>query len=214
MIDNYARFFKTDNTIIETERLRLRRLGRRDKKDMYDYARRKEVSRYLLWSPHQDEDYTKRLIDRLLYLYKSGEYFDFAVEYRENGKMIGTCGFASVDEKNNCAEVGYVLSPDYWGKGIATEAVNAVLRFGFCDLELGRIEARYMVENTASRRVMEKCGMTFEGIYRKKLLVKGIYRDIGVCSILAEEYFENNKNESALCPKRQSFLGGNWIFNK
>ncbi len=206
MITNYTCFFKTDNTVIETDRLRLRRICRYDRDDMYDYARREEVSRYLLWSAHPDKDYTKKLIDHLLCLYRSGEFFDFAVEYRENGKMIGTCGFASVDEKNNCAEVGYVLSPDYWGRGIASEALGAFLRFGFCDLELSRMEARYMIENTASRKVMEKCGMTFEGIHRKKLLVKGGYRDIGVCSILAEEYFDKNEKKSALSKLPKRFL--------
>lgn len=214
MRSDYLKFYKTDNTVMETPRLRLRRMSRRDVRDMYEYASIPDVSKYLLWRAHQSQEHTKRYIDYVVSLYRSGEFFDFAVEYRENGKMIGTCGFAAIDEKNDCAEVGYVLSPDYWGKGIASEALNAMLRFGFCDLEINRIEARYMTENTASRRVMEKCGMTFEGIFRKKLLVKEIYRDIGICSILAEDYFSKNERASALTHTNGRFLGVRHVFGK
>ena len=214
MRSDYLEFFKSDNTVIETPRLRLRKMSRRDKNDMYEYASRDSVTKYLLWRTHPDIEHTKRYLDYITTLYKSGDFFDFAVEYRENSKMIGTCGFASIDAANNSAEVGYVLSPDYWGQGIATEALTALLRFAFCDMKLNRVEARYMTENIASRRVMEKCGMTFEGVMRKKLLVKGSYRDIGVCSILSEEYFANNREGTALSKISGNFLGIRWIKKK
>jgi len=204
---DYLNFFKTDDTVIETPRLRIRRMAKRDKNDMYEYASRDIVTKYLLWRTHSDVEHTKRYIDYVTTLYRSGEFFDFAIEYRENSKMIGTCGFAAIDEANNAAEVGYVLSPDYWGRGIATEALTAILRFAFCDIGFNRVEARYMVENTASRRVMEKCGMTFEGVYRKKLFVKGSYRDIGVCSILSDEYFAKNREGTALSKIQGTFFG-------
>ena len=207
MTDDYLHFFKSDNTVILTERLRIRRMSRRDRSDMYEYARLPEVSEYLLWRPHASEDSTKRYLDYVTSLYRSGDFFDFAIEYRQNGKMIGTCGFAAIDKNNDCAEVGYVLSPEYWGKGIATEALTAMLRFGFCDLGVNRIEARYMTENTASRRVMEKCGMIYEGTYRKKLLVKGQFRDTGVCALLSEDYFAVNEKKSALAATGGRFLG-------
>ena len=207
MINDYIKFFKNDIVLIETPRLRLRRMSVKDRDDMFEYARREDVTRYLLWKPHKTSDHTKRYLAYVTGLYKSGNFYDFAVEYRENSKMIGTCGFASIDSANDCAEVGYVLSPDYWGKGIASEALGALLRFGFCDLRLNRIEARYMVENAASRRVMEKCAMTYEGTFRQKLLVKGEYRDIGVCSLLSSDYFLQNSHESALSQRRTRFLG-------
>lgn len=202
MINDYLKFFRTDNTVIETPRLILRRMRTGDRDDMYDYAKRKEVTKYLLWKEHKTRDHTARYLNYVVSLYKTGEFFDFAVEYRENGKMIGTCGFASVDPKNDCVEIGYVLSPDYHGMGLATEALEATLRFAFCDVCVNRAEARYMVENTASRRVMEKCQMTFEGIYRKKLFVKDKYRDIGVCAILSEDYFKNHEDKSALSSRQ------------
>ena len=104
--------------------------------------------------------------------------------------MIGTCGFTRFDYDNNAAEVGYVINPEYRGRGIAPEALSRVLEFGFTELKLNRIEARYIVGNEVSRRVMEKVGMKFEGVRRQSLLNKGDYVDVGYCSILASEYFK------------------------
>jgi ribosomal-protein-alanine N-acetyltransferase len=106
--------------------------------------------------------------------------------------MIGTCGFTRFDYPNDCGEIGYVLNSAYHGQGIATEVVSKIIEFGFCRLELNRIEAKYMVGNEASRRVMEKNDMTFEGIQRQRMLVKGQYRDIGVCALIKSD-FEKNK---------------------
>ena len=102
--------------------------------------------------------------------------------------MIGTCGFTRFDFRHNFGEIGYVVNPDYHGRGIATEAVRAVIGFGFENLALNRIECRFMMGNDASRKVMEKNGMSFEGTIRQGMLVKGVYRDIGICSILQSEY--------------------------
>jgi ribosomal-protein-alanine N-acetyltransferase len=104
--------------------------------------------------------------------------------------MIGTCGFTSLSLENQCGEIGFVLNSKYWGMGIAKEAANLVIKYGFEVLELNRIEARYMSENTQSRRVMEKCGMSYEGTYRSSLFVKGKYRDVGICAILKDEFFK------------------------
>ena len=102
--------------------------------------------------------------------------------------MIGTCGFTSFRLDANSAEIGYVLNRSYWGMGVAPEAVRAVLRFGFLELRLHRIEAHYMIGNDRSRRVMEKVGMTYEGTQRDSLFVKGRYVSVGVCAVLENEF--------------------------
>ena len=102
--------------------------------------------------------------------------------------MIGTCGFASLDPRNNGGEIGYVLHRDYRGAGLATEAALAVIRFGFETLDLSRIEGRYLVGNDASLRLMERCHMHPEGVLRQSLRVKGALRDVGICAICAREY--------------------------
>ena len=177
------------NTVLETERLILRKITSHDASDMYEYACRPETSKYLLWSPHTSLTATKNVIEAMRSDYAAERFFDFAIICKENMKMIGTVGFTSYDEKNQCAEAGYVINPDYWYKGIAAEALSAILNFAFCEIGVNRVEARYMVENVNSRKVMEKCQMTYEGCFRSKIFVKGEFRDVGVCSILSSEYF-------------------------
>jgi len=173
---------------IETKRLTLRKMRLSDSDDMYAYAKDPGVTKYLLWSPHPDEEYTYRYLEYVNGCYQKGEFYDWAVVLREERKMIGTCGFTRFDYDNNGAEIGYVLSPDYWGRKIAPEAIWAILRFGFITLNLHRIEAKFMEGNERSRRVMEKCGMTFEGAHRSSMLIRNEYKTIGVCAILSEEF--------------------------
>lgn len=180
---------------IETQRLILRQMRVSDAKDMYEYARLPEVSKYLLWAPHDSLDYTKSYLKQVEAAYKSNDFHDFGVILKSNNKLIGTCGFANLDMANFRGEVGYVLNPEYWGMGIAAEAVNAVLRLGFDIMGLNRIEARYMVDNINSRKVMEKCGMTFEGVARQSMFVKNEFCDIGVCAILAKDYSPKERME-------------------
>lgn len=171
-----------------SDRLTLRKLMVTDAKDMYEYASRNDVTRYLTWNPHPDRGYTREYLEYIGNRYIAGMFYDWAVVYEPEGKMVGTCGFTSFNCSNDSAEVGYVINPEYWGKGIATEALRCVLRFGFERLKLHRIEAKFMQENDRSRHVMEKVGMTFEGYHRESMLVKGNYVTVGVCAILASEW--------------------------
>ena len=175
---------------IETERLLLRRLRADDAEDMFEYASDPEVTHYLTWFPHPDSRYTRDYLEYLGTRYRVGDFFDWAITLKESGKMIGTCGFTSFDYTNDSAEMGYVLNPKYRGQGIVPEALRAVLDFGFDNLALHRAEAKFIEGNEASRRVMEKVGMKFEGIKRGGMLIKGEYRDIGICAVLRDEFYK------------------------
>lgn len=187
--EEITRIFR-DPPVLETPRLTLRRMLKRDSLDMFEYACSPDVTEYLLWEPHQSETYTYKYLSYLQSRYRAGDFYDWAVVWRNTDKMIGTCGFTRFHWDHNAAEIGYVLNPGFWGYGIAPEAVRAILYFGFHNLHLHRIEARYMVENSRSRRVMEKVGMRFEGIARDSMFVKGKYVTIGTCAILKQDYVE------------------------
>ncbi|MBE6642169.1 MAG: GNAT family N-acetyltransferase [Ruminococcaceae bacterium] len=176
---------------IETDRLILRKLKVSDFEDMYEYSKSDEVTKYLLWRSHPDEQYTRDYLKYIQSRYRAGDFFDWALEHKETGKMIGTCGFAKLDYDNNSAEIGYVINPAFWHKGYASEAVKKVIDFGFHTLNLHRIEARYIVGNEFSRKVMEKCGMIFEGIHRSSLMVKDSFVSVGYCAITADDYISN-----------------------
>ncbi len=177
-----------DPPVLQTNRLILRRMQRSDSRDMFEYARDPAVTRFLTWDPHPDEAYTRRYLTYVASRYKAGEFFDWSLILRTENKMIGTCGFTRIDCKNHLGEVGYVLNKNYWGRGLATEALQRVIQFAFEVLKLGRVESRFMEGNIPSKRVMEKAGMTFEGFAEAPLLTKGRSVAVGVCSISKDAY--------------------------
>ena len=174
---------------LETNRLILRKILVGDCADVYEYARRPETSRYLLWNAHENPKYTKKYLSYLQTAYRNEEFFDFGLVDKESGKMIGTCGFTDFDMDNNSAEIGYVLNPDFWGKGLAKEAIMRVMAFGFAELRLHRITAKIMTENSASKRVAEKCGMRHESTHVESMRIKGNYETIEEYAILAKEFY-------------------------
>jgi Acetyltransferases, including N-acetylases of ribosomal proteins len=214
-----ARIF-TKPPELQTKRLLLRKLAVSDFADMFEYSRLEEVTRYLVWEPHPDEHYTARYLDTVQTQYRSGDFYDWGVVWRETGKLIGTCGFTSVDLANNRGEVGYVINPAFRGRGIASEALMAVLDYAFNELKLHRIEAKYIYGNDASRRVMEKCSMTFEGIMRGYMYIKREYRDIGLCSILYDDYrriygaatFYDHKSAQGMNVNIKKMFDKEWFF--
>ncbi len=179
-----------DPPILQTNRLILRRMQRSDSSDMFEYAKDPTVTRFLTWDPHPDEAFTRRYLTYVAGRYKAGEFFDWALILRAENKMIGSCGFTRIDCKNHLGEVGYVLNQNYWGRGIATEALQRVIQFAFEVLELNRVESRFMEGNIPSKRVMEKAGMTFEGFADEPLLIKGKTVTVGVCSITKDAYWD------------------------
>ena len=174
---------------LETNRLTMRKILPADCADMYDYSRRPETSKYLLWSPHANLRYTKKYLTHVQNAYRNENFYDFALVDKESGRMIGTCGFTSFDLQNNSAEIGYVLHPEFWGKGLAKEAVFRLMAFGFAELRLHRLSAKIMTNNAASKRVAEKCGMRHEATYVEGMLIKGRYETIDEYALLAKEFY-------------------------
>ncbi len=173
---------------LETDRLILRGMRVSDAADMYDYACRPSVTEYLTWNPHGSLDETREYLTYVGQRYRTGDFYDWSLVSKEDGHMIGTCGFTSFNCPSDSAEIGYVLHPAYQGQGLATEAVRRVLVFGFEELSLHRIEAHFIEGNHASRRLMERVGMSFEGFSRESMRIKGRYRTIGTCAILRHEF--------------------------
>ncbi len=100
----------------------------------------------------------------------------FAIRLKETGRLIGI--ILSFDERDGACEIGYGLGSKHWGKGYATEAVRRFLRHCFEDKGLETVRASFFTGNEASRRVMEKCGMSFERFSEKELEYQGVPRDL------------------------------------
>lgn len=170
--------------VLDTKRLRLRPLSMRDEKDMYRYASDPAVSRHVLWDAHESPRDTRSALRSAIRQYRSGAPGSFAIERRSDRRMIGTIGFMWINLDYRSGEVGYSLSRAYWNQGIMTEALRAVLAFGFDTLQLNRIEAQHETDNPASGRVMLHAGMQYEGTLRQRLKNKGRYVDVALYAIL------------------------------
>lgn len=151
------------NIYIETPRLILRPWRESDLEDFYEYAKVDGVGEKAGWNHHQSIAESERILASFIEHKKT-----LALELKENGKVIGSLGMEEMDpdpvgEGKFGREIGYVLSKDYWGRGLMTEAVNAVIRYCFDTLNLDYLTCGHFVQNDRSRRVIEKTGFTFFG---------------------------------------------------
>lgn len=157
---------KSNLPIIETERLILREIREQDAFDMYEYAQIPYVGPAAGWEPHGSVMHSKEVIKSFNRKPSHGQLGVFAIIYKNNMKMIGTVELHTY-VRNYKAELGYTVSPYYWGLGIAVEASKEVIKWGFEDLNLKRIECCCFVNNLQSKRVCEKLHFNFEGVRRK-----------------------------------------------
>ncbi len=174
---------------IETERLLLRKITLNDANDIFEYGSDPLVSQYTMWSTHTSIEDTKNFLRSLSKMYKKRELIDWGIVHKSEQKLIGTCGYVEWSMNHSRAQIGYALSRKYWSQGYMSEAVSAIIDFGFREMSLNKIEARCAQENIASARVMEKVGMQLEGILRQQLFVKDQYWDLKIYSILRDDFF-------------------------
>lgn len=148
---------------IDTQRLKLRPIELKDAEDMFDYASQGEFLKYVPFKPHESLEETKKVIEEVFLTKKDKRMPEtWAIVLKENGKMIGTIDFNHLNKRTNEADVGYVLHQDYYNQGLMTEALKAVIEFGFRFFGLNKIYARCHPLNFASSKVMAKAGMEFE----------------------------------------------------
>ena len=168
---------------LETERLILRLPTADDFEAFHSWAGNPDNTRYMAFGPN-DEEQTKAFLEGA----KLGR--DFAVVLKESYFVIGSCGIY-LDEVNYMGDVGWILHKDYWRRGFGTELGKELIRYGFEDLKLGRIQAPCAAVNYSSYRIMERIGMQREGLHRKAFWarVDKEWIDKVWYAILAEDYF-------------------------
>ena len=180
---------------LETERTWLRPITREDLEDMYAYCSIPVVSQFTTWDAHQSREDTRGFIDFIQNQYETRKMGPWGIEHKGSGNLIGSCNYVNCNQSQLIAELGYVLSPSYWNKGIMSEVIRRVIRFGFEEMGLERIEAKCMAENIGSARVMEKSGMAYEGTLRSCMQVKDQRLDLKLYAIIRGD-FESGCSDS------------------
>ena len=178
---------------IETERIRLRLTDLTDLASIHALHSLPETDQYNILGIPSSMEETKSIIKPWIKENKSQELknYTFAIDNKSNGKFMGLFGLKIGQQKYKRAEVWYKIHSDYWRKGYATEALKAIIDFGFDALKLHRIEAGCAVENIGSIKVLEKSGMLLEGRLRQILPLKTGWSDNFQYSILETD--ERNK---------------------
>ncbi len=174
---------------LNTPRLLLREFVKADWPEVLAYERDPRYLQYSDWTDRTPDE-VQRFVQ--IFLDQQAEQprrkFQLAVTLKASGRLIGNCGIRQTAAGAHEADIGYELSPVHWGRGYATEAARAIVRFGFAELKVHRIWAWCIADNTASARLLERLGMKLEGRLRDKEYFKGRWWDTLVYGILEHEW--------------------------
>ncbi|MEN2767457.1 GNAT family N-acetyltransferase [Ornithinibacillus xuwenensis] len=177
-----------DFPVLETERLRLRMIEENDAPSLLKYLSDKDVMQYYGLKPFTEINEALNEISwyQSIYLNKSG--IRWGITWKEENEVIGSCGFLNGVSEHCRTDIGYELSKDYWGQGIASEALVAVLEYGFNELELERVQALIEPPNISSMKLVEKHGFIREGLLRNYEYTDGKFDDLYMYALLKRDF--------------------------
>jgi len=175
---------------IETPRLVLRAVTEDDAAAIYAACSDPRLTEYTLFETHRTPDDSAAFVRAYaLPNYEQGLPEPFAIALKDDpGRLVGCTGGRWNTQANQCVEFGYWVAVPFWGRGVATEAVRAVIPYLFEALGPERVQAHVMTPNAASARVLEKAGLTYEGTIRSAVLRRGRFWDIRMYSVLRGEW--------------------------
>jgi len=172
--------------VLETQRFLLRAITLDDAADILRIMSDLRVTRYFGALPMTTLDQAQQRVQAIQTAFQEQSGVRWAISNRANGRLIGTGGFWRLLKPHFRAEIGYELAPEWWGQGVMTEAVGAMLEFGFSRMGLHSVEAQIHPANSGSRRVLEKLGFVQEGYMRENFYdpVEAQFTDTAVFSLL------------------------------
>ncbi len=183
---------------LATERLRLRPFVAEDATALAELAGSAAIADTMLDWPHPFSLANARsTIAAQAAVYQAGRAIHFAIERRDRAGLIGGIELCALDNPHRCAELRFWIAEPEWGQGFASEAVHAVLRFGFGELRLHRIDAMHLVRSAAAAAVLHKNGMHQEGILRGRVRKASRFEDVALCALLAGELADRPARSTA-----------------
>ncbi len=174
---------------IETERLILRRFSPADAPSVLaNWAADERIQSLYAEPVYETIEAVQELLVRYISSYNKDEYYRWAVIDKLSGECIGQIAYFLVDNNNHFAEIEYCIGTAFQRRGLATEATRAVMAYGFEKMNLHKIQISVKTINPASRRVIEKCGFTYEGTLRDYFFENGQYVSRAYYSMLKSEF--------------------------
>jgi [ribosomal protein S5]-alanine N-acetyltransferase len=179
---------------IETDRLILEKFQLNDAQKVFDHWLSDErVADNRINVAHKTISETIERVNKIVTGYENEEFCYWAIKLKDCGELIGEIDLYDFDKMTENCEVSYSLGYEWWNRGYGTEALRAIVEFGFRQMNIHKISAAHNTDNPASGRIMSKAGMVQEGIIRDMIRnSKNQYKDCAVYGILHEEF--NSKN--------------------
>lgn len=171
---------------IETERLLLREVTLEDAPDFFTGRSDPKAMQYICKPLHKTVSETEDLIKQIKENILANSAIAWAITLKEEGKFIGSISYHHIIPEHHRAEVGYMILPPYWKKGIASEALKAVLDHGFTKMKLHSIEAKIDPRNIDSANVLKKNNFVREAYYKEDYLYEGKFLDTEIYSLLTK----------------------------
>ncbi|WP_033543369.1 GNAT family N-acetyltransferase [Planococcus sp. CAU13] len=177
---------------IETKRLILRRIEHSDAQSVFDnWISDERVTDNRVNAAHKSLSETVERVAKIVSNYKTEEFCYWGIELKATGELVGEMDLYDFDSSTGNCEVSYSLGYNWWNQGYGTEALRAIVEFGFRHMNIHKISATHNTDNPASGRIMSKVGMKQEGTIRDMIRnSKNEYKDCAVWGILREEYNE------------------------
>lgn len=174
--------------ILRTERLYLQTPRARDVREVYAWCRDPAITRHMSWDAPRKPADTRAWVRVAQAEQRAGRGVAFVLHERDTGRPIGCCGLHHVDRSTHLkAETGYWIARPYWGRGLVSEAMDALLVHAFGTLGLHRVCAQVFPRNPRSARVLERLGFTFEGTLRHNIRKNGRGLTVHQYSLLATD---------------------------
>jgi [ribosomal protein S5]-alanine N-acetyltransferase len=173
--------------ILETERLLLRRVVKEDVNEIFSLRSDKETMKYIPRPLVKTEEEALAHIEMIYEKIENNEGINWAITLKNAPKLIGLIGHYRIKPEHFMAEIGYMLLPEYQGKGIITEAIKETVKYGFEIMKLHSIEAVIDPENLASEKVLQKSGFEKEAHLKENEYYEGRFLDSVIYSILNKQ---------------------------
>jgi ribosomal-protein-alanine N-acetyltransferase len=171
--------------ILKTPRLTLRQITLADAEAIFAMRSNARIGQFIARPSMQNPEDAEMLVKKVADAYAAKQGLGWAGILRDGKTCIGTCGFNSIDQANLRAEIGGEMATEYWGKGIAQEAVKAIINFGFTEFGLQSIEAKVSPQNRGAIFVMEQLGFVKEAHFKNRIYFNGTFSDMAVYTCFA-----------------------------